>query len=214
MASPAQTDSATAAPRAPCGGRRAVSADTHRRSARERQPRQRASSRRAPLATGWAHRCPAVRHHSHTVPLRRAGTQSPRSHDLPASPTVSHSRAGAAGQTRSQGSAPAATIRARGPGLPSDTNRSPLARRSWSQVWVSPRPASFTGGHPNRVRAGGGRWRTPANVGQHCWKACKGEPFRFESPIPPPRWPAKTRVLAAAGRASCARVVPFWCSQL
>ena len=23
-----------------------------------------------------------------------------------------------------------------------------------------------------------GRWRTPVNAGQHCWKACKGQPFR------------------------------------
>ena len=37
---------------------------------------------------------------------------------------------------------------------------------------IHPRPAPFTGGHPDRVRAGRGRWRTPVNAGQHCWKAC------------------------------------------
>jgi hypothetical protein len=33
-------------------------------------------------------------------------------------------------------------------------------------------PAPFTGGRPGRVRAGHGRWRTPVNASQHCWKAC------------------------------------------
>jgi hypothetical protein len=39
-------------------------------------------------------------------------------------------------------------------------------------VSIHPRPPPFTGGHPSRVRAGRGRWRTPVNAGQHCWKAC------------------------------------------
>jgi hypothetical protein len=43
---------------------------------------------------------------------------------------------------------------------------------------IHPRPAPFTGGHPDRVRAGHGRWRAQVNAGQHCWKACKGQPFR------------------------------------
>jgi hypothetical protein len=43
---------------------------------------------------------------------------------------------------------------------------------------IHPRPAPFTGGHPDRVRAGHGRWRTPVNAGVHCWKACWGQPLR------------------------------------
>ena len=45
-------------------------------------------------------------------------------------------------------------------------------------VSIHRRPAPFTGGHPDRVRAGHGRWRTPVNAGQHCWKACWGRPLR------------------------------------
>ena len=40
------------------------------------------------------------------------------------------------------------------------------------------RPGPFTCDHPSRVRAGHGRWRTPVNTGQHCWKACWGQPLR------------------------------------
>src|SRR5215467_14347272 len=35
-----------------------------------------------------------------------------------------------------------------------------------------PRPGPFTGGHPDRVCAVRGWWRTLVNAGQHCWKAC------------------------------------------
>ena len=42
---------------------------------------------------------------------------------------------------------------------------------------IHPRPGPFTGGHPDRVRAGRGRWRTPVNADQHCWKACWGQPL-------------------------------------
>ena len=45
-------------------------------------------------------------------------------------------------------------------------------------VSIHPRPASFTGVHPDRVRAVRGRWRTPVNTGQRCWKACWGQPLR------------------------------------
>ena len=40
------------------------------------------------------------------------------------------------------------------------------------------RTGPFTGGHPDRVRAARGRWRTPVNSMQHCWKACWGQPLR------------------------------------
>jgi Short C-terminal domain len=48
----------------------------------------------------------------------------------------------------------------------------PSSSARWS------RRAPFTTRRPSRVRAGRGRWRTPVNAGQHCWKACKGQPFR------------------------------------
>ncbi len=43
---------------------------------------------------------------------------------------------------------------------PSDTNRSPVAPRPWSQSWsqFTPRPALFTDDHTDYVRAGRGRW--------------------------------------------------------
>ena len=37
---------------------------------------------------------------------------------------------------------------------------------------LHPRSPPFISGHPGRVWAVHGRWRTPVNVGQHCWKAC------------------------------------------
>src|SRR5215471_15409086 len=40
------------------------------------------------------------------------------------------------------------------------------------------RPPPFTGGHADRVCAVCGRWRTLVNAGQHCWKACWGQPLR------------------------------------
>ena len=43
---------------------------------------------------------------------------------------------------------------------------------------IHPRTGPFTGGYPDRVRAARGRWRTPVNAGQHCWKACWGQPLR------------------------------------
>jgi len=43
---------------------------------------------------------------------------------------------------------------------------------------IHPRPGPFTGDHPDRVRAARGRWRTPVNTMQHCWKACWGQPLR------------------------------------
>jgi len=43
---------------------------------------------------------------------------------------------------------------------------------------IHPRTGPFTGGHPDRVRAARGRWRTPVNAMQQCWKACWGQPLR------------------------------------
>ena len=43
---------------------------------------------------------------------------------------------------------------------------------------IHPRTGPFTGGHPDRVRAVRGRWRTPVNAMRHCWKACWGQPLR------------------------------------
>ena len=42
---------------------------------------------------------------------------------------------------------------------------------------IHPRPGPFTDVHPDRVCAVRGRWRTPVNAGQHCWKACWGQPL-------------------------------------
>ena len=39
------------------------------------------------------------------------------------------------------------------------------------------RPAPFTSDRPCHVRAGHGRWRPLVNTGQHCWKACWGQPL-------------------------------------
>ena len=39
------------------------------------------------------------------------------------------------------------------------------------------RPAPFTRDRPSRVRAGHGRRWTSVNGGQHCWKACWGQPL-------------------------------------
>lgn len=64
----------------------------------------------------------------------------------------------------------------------SATNTAPMVDR-WITTVVSvlvsihPRPAPCTDGHPDRVRTGHERSRTPVNGGQHCWKACwQGEP--------------------------------------
>jgi hypothetical protein len=43
---------------------------------------------------------------------------------------------------------------------------------------IHPRPPPFTDVHSDRVRAVGGRWRTPVNAMQQCWKACWGQPLR------------------------------------
>ena len=43
---------------------------------------------------------------------------------------------------------------------------------------IHPRPPPFTDVHSDRVRAVGGRRRTPVNAMQQCWKACWGQPLR------------------------------------
>src|SRR5262249_4515959 len=47
----------------------------------------------------------------------------------------------------------------------------------------SPRPPPFASGHFYHVRAGHGRWRTVVNAGQHCWKACWGNPTGWSMPV-------------------------------
>jgi len=42
---------------------------------------------------------------------------------------------------------------------------------------IHSRPGPFTDVHPDRVCAVRGRWRTSVNAGQHCWKACWGQPL-------------------------------------
>ena len=42
---------------------------------------------------------------------------------------------------------------------------------------IHPRPGPFTSDRPSHVQAGHGRWRTSVNAGQHCWKACWGQPL-------------------------------------
>ena len=43
---------------------------------------------------------------------------------------------------------------------------------------IHPRPGPFTSVRSDSVCAVRGRWRTPVNAGQHCWKACWGQPLR------------------------------------
>ena len=42
---------------------------------------------------------------------------------------------------------------------------------------IHPCSPPFTNGHPDLVWAVRGRWRTPVNAIQHCWKACWGQPL-------------------------------------
>jgi hypothetical protein len=49
----------------------------------------------------------------------------------------------------------------------------------WSQMWSHPPEFAGVRRDPSHtVSPRHGRSRTPVNVGQHCWKACKGQPFR------------------------------------
>jgi hypothetical protein len=43
---------------------------------------------------------------------------------------------------------------------------------------IHPCPEPFTDVHPDRVCAVREQWRPPVNAGQHCWKACWGQPLR------------------------------------
>ena len=42
---------------------------------------------------------------------------------------------------------------------------------------IRSRLGPFTDVHPDRACAVRERWRTPVNAGQHCWKACWGQPL-------------------------------------
>jgi hypothetical protein len=66
---------------------------------------------------------------------------------------------------------------------PSSDAAATPGQQAWPEPGLSfglihPRPGPFTGGHPDRVCAVRGRWRTPVNAMQHCWKACWGQPLR------------------------------------
>jgi len=65
----------------------------------------------------------------------------------------------------------------RPPTWPPDLGSRPWPVRGLSFGLIHPRTGPFTGGHPDRVRAARGRWRTPVNAMQHCWKACWGQPL-------------------------------------
>src|SRR5262249_15875703 len=65
----------------------------------------------------------------------------------------------------------------RPPTWPPDLGSRPWPGRGLSFGLIHPRTGPFTGGHSDRVRAARGRWRTPVNAMQHCWKACWGQPL-------------------------------------
>jgi hypothetical protein len=62
---------------------------------------------------------------------------------------------------------------------------------------IHPHPAPFTDRHPGRIRAGRGRWRSPVNAGQHCWKACWGQPLASSN-------------LASSAHLTCGDAVGSW----
>ena len=52
-------------------------------------------------------------------------------------------------------------------------------RSGWAQIWSHPPGFAGVRRDPSvTVSPGHGRSRIPVNAGQHCWKACKGQPFR------------------------------------
>ncbi len=65
-------------------------------------------------------------------------------------------------------------------GSPRRAASRPARRRQPSLIssLIHPRPAPFTDGRVWRIRAGRGRRRPSVNAGQHCWKACWGQPLR------------------------------------
>ena len=77
------------------------------------------------------------------------------------------------------GSAPRRSLR-RSRGLAPQTRCSVGGRPAscLSFCLIHSRPGPFTSVRSDGVRAVRGRWRTPVNVGQHCWKACWGQPLR------------------------------------
>jgi hypothetical protein len=75
--------------------------------------------------------------------------------------------------------APGCRCRGGSPGRRARAASRPARRRQPSLIssLIHPRPAPFTDGRHESVRAGHGRWRPPVNAGQHCWKACWGQPL-------------------------------------
>ncbi len=50
--------------------------------------------------------------------------------------------------------------------------------RPWAQIWAHSRPSELVHRRPTAAfRAAHGRWRPLGNAGQHCWKACWGQPL-------------------------------------
>jgi hypothetical protein len=99
------------------------------------------------------------------------------------------------------------------PGKPlSSASEVILCREVDTGLLIHLRPGPVTGGRPGRVRAGRGRWQTPVNRGQHCWKACCcSNPFspRPRTPLLPiligwrsaahaHRWPVRKRGLRSS----------------
>jgi addiction module HigA family antidote len=56
---------------------------------------------------------------------------------------------------------------------PSTALRLAKAFSTSPQFWLN---GQLIRGHSYNVCAGRGRWRTVVNAGQHCWKACWGQP--------------------------------------
>jgi hypothetical protein len=80
----------------------------------------------------------------------------------------------------------------------------PARRRQPSLIssLIHPRPAPFTAGRRESVRAGHGRWRLPVNAGQHCWKACWGQPLRSSNLLSSATLTCGDAISDTAGRTS------------
>ncbi len=73
---------------------------------------------------------------------------------------------------------PVTTVRAALSSVQSLVRHARQQTRAWAPFWShSSRPESFSGHHPDRVRAGHGQWRPPVIAGQQCWQACWGQPL-------------------------------------
>jgi hypothetical protein len=97
------------------------------------------------------------------------------------------------------------------PSTGSGRHGSPQTAPGLSFGLIHPRPPPFTGGHRDRVRAVGGRWRTPVNGGAQYSKACEGASLPWvQIPPPPPLTWDDTGVLAQASGCSRCVCLIFW----